>query len=56
MLDKQYTHKRVFPEKILQIRNKCITVKALRKTKYGSANTVLAPNDKYKYHVTPNES
>jgi len=37
------------PRKILNVQNRCITLLALKKTKYGKPNTVYAKNDRYKF-------
>ena len=35
------------PRRILNVRNGCITLRALRKTKYGKPNAVYAKNDRH---------
>jgi len=35
--------------KVLRFRNGCITLKALRKTKYGCPTTIYSDSDKYKF-------
>jgi len=34
------------PRRILNVKNGCITLRALRKTKYGDPNTFYASNDR----------